>query len=151
MTLGKKLANYRKLSDLTQQQLGDYLNISAQAVSKWENDLAEPDLATLRALATLYKVSIDELIDLNEKTQPATASAAHAVDSEMIADTLSNVIDEKFKSTPETIGYCKVCGIAVTEENLGVREPLVKCKRCLEDEQLAQRREKEKRLVRKRS
>ena len=63
MALGKKLANYRKLAGLTQQQLGEQLNLSPQAISKWENDLAEPDLATLRTLADLYKVSVGELID----------------------------------------------------------------------------------------
>ena len=64
MTIGQKLAGYRKLSGMTQQQLGDYLNISAQAISKWEKDLSEPALATLRVLADLYKVSIDELLNL---------------------------------------------------------------------------------------
>lgn len=144
MTLGKKLSNYRKLADLTQQQLGDHLNLSAQAVSKWENDLAEPDLSTLRSLASLYKVSLDELIDLNNDAQPAMASVStYTVDSEAIADAVSTVIDEKLKAQ-ETIGYCKNCGIAVTEENLGVREPVVKCKKCLEAERLAEKREKDK-------
>ena len=40
MTLGKKLSSYRKIAGLTQQQLGEHLNLSAQAISKWENDLA---------------------------------------------------------------------------------------------------------------
>jgi transcriptional regulator with XRE-family HTH domain len=58
MSLGRKLANYRKLAGFTQQQLGEALNLSPQAISKWENDLAEPDLATLRALSELYKIPI---------------------------------------------------------------------------------------------
>ena len=62
MTTGMRLATYRKTNNLTQQQLGEQLNISAQAVSKWENDLAEPDIATLRKLATLYGVSINDLL-----------------------------------------------------------------------------------------
>ena len=63
MTLGKKLSCYRKLAGMTQQQLGAHLNLSAQAISKWEKDLTEPDLSTLRALAELYKVTVDELLD----------------------------------------------------------------------------------------
>ena len=62
MTTGARLATYRKLKNLTQQQLGEQLNISSQAVSKWENDLSEPDIATLRKLATLYGVSISDLL-----------------------------------------------------------------------------------------
>ena len=69
MTLGRKLAGYRKLAGFTQQQLGEHLNLSAQAISKWEKDLTEPDLATLRVLAELYKVTVDELLDLNSGFQ----------------------------------------------------------------------------------
>lgn len=117
MTLGKKLANYRKLSGLTQQQLGEQLNLSPQAISKWENDLAEPDLATLRTLADLYNVSVGELIN------PDTTV------SEPIAQEKSDVViikDEK----QETIGFCKNCGIAVTEETLGEKDPVILCKKC---------------------
>ena len=115
MSLGKKLSNYRKLAGLTQQQLGEELNLSPQAISKWENDLAEPDLATLRALAELYKVPIGELIDPN-----VGATTARAQDKrEAAAD------DEK-----EVIGFCKNCGITVTEENLAEKTPVILCKRC---------------------
>ena len=66
MTLGKKLAVLRKQHGLSQQNLGDELHVSAQAVSKWENDLAEPDLTTLKKLAQIYKVSIDLLLDADQ-------------------------------------------------------------------------------------
>lgn len=64
MTLGKRLSTFRKLAGLTQQQLSEKLSLSPQAISKWENDLSEPDIATLRALANLYEVSLGELVDL---------------------------------------------------------------------------------------
>ena len=54
--LGKKLAKYRRDAGYTQHQLGELLNVSAQAVSKWENDQAEPDLHTLRRLCLIYKI-----------------------------------------------------------------------------------------------
>ena len=53
----------RKKNYYTQQALGEKLNISAQAISKWENDLSEPDLATLKKLAELYNISVSEIID----------------------------------------------------------------------------------------
>ena len=63
MTLGKRLKLLRKMNYYTQQTLAQELNISAQAISKWENDLSEPDLATLRKLAELYKISLSELLE----------------------------------------------------------------------------------------
>ena len=80
MTTGERLATYRKMKNLTQQQLGDQLNISSQAVSKWENDLSEPDIATLRKLATLYGVSIGDLLgdEAAPEQSDATGSAAKA-------------------------------------------------------------------------
>lgn len=63
MTLGKRLSQLRKKNYYTQQELGQKLNISAQAISKWENDLSEPDLSTLRKLAELYDITISELLE----------------------------------------------------------------------------------------
>ena len=117
MTLGRKLANYRKLAGLTQQQLGERLNLSAQAISKWEKDLTEPDLATLRVLADLYKVTVDELLDLNSGFQNPNAGDAEVVQEE--------------KLFTQAIGFCKECGMTVTEENLGTTEPAVLCKKCV--------------------
>ncbi len=73
MTLGNILASKRKLANLTQQQVGDALNVSPQAVSKWENDLAQPDLIALKRLAELYNVPVSQLIDAADE-QAAEAS-----------------------------------------------------------------------------
>ena len=62
MTLGQRLAFHRKQKALTQQQLGEQLNVSAQAISKWENDQAEPDVATVLKLAQIYHISLDLLL-----------------------------------------------------------------------------------------
>lgn len=66
MSLGKKLAALRKSSNLTQEALGKQLDMSAQAVSKWENDLSEPDMATLKKLAAIYNVPIAEFFDAKD-------------------------------------------------------------------------------------
>ena len=71
MTLGQRLAFYRKKSCLTQQQLGKMINVSAQAVSKWENDQAEPDVAMICKLSQIYHISIDTL--LTGKDHPPVA------------------------------------------------------------------------------
>lgn len=62
MTLGKRIATLRKNQGWTQEQLGEKVGVSAQAVSKWENDLACPDITTLPLLADLFGITTDELL-----------------------------------------------------------------------------------------
>jgi len=60
-TFGKSIAKHRKARSETQEAAASALNISAQAVSKWENDACLPDAAILPALALHFGVSIDYL------------------------------------------------------------------------------------------
>ena len=134
MTLGRKLAGYRKLTGLTQQQLGEKLNLSAQAISKWEKDLSEPDLATLRALAEFYKVTVDELLDLNSGFTDPTV--------------LESELEQEEKINLMPIGFCKECGVTITEANVGKTEPVVLCKKCVTELDARAKRaaEEEKRI-----
>ena len=61
-TIGQKIAEKRKQMYLTQEELAFKLNVSPQAVSKWENDLSIPDVTLLIALSDLFNISLDELI-----------------------------------------------------------------------------------------
>ena len=72
MTLGQKIAQQRKAKGLTQEALAEALGVSAQAVSKWENDLTCPDIALLPKLAQLLGTSIDALL-AGEDSKPQTA------------------------------------------------------------------------------
>ncbi len=67
-TIGKKLYELRKQSGFTQDYVAEKLGVSAQAVSKWENDIACPDIMTLPHIAKLYNITIDELFK-NEDVQ----------------------------------------------------------------------------------
>lgn len=67
-TLGKRIAQLRKEKNLTQEDLAQKMDVSAQAVSKWENDLTCPDIASLPKLAQILEVTVDEL--LSGKTEP---------------------------------------------------------------------------------
>ncbi len=67
-TIGKKLCDLRKQSGFTQDYVAEKLGVSAQAVSKWENDIACPDIMTLPKIAELYGITIDELFK-NEEVQ----------------------------------------------------------------------------------
>lgn len=61
-TMGKRIAENRKRLGLTQDQLAEQLGVTAQAVSKWENDQSCPDIAMLPKLAEFFGISTDELL-----------------------------------------------------------------------------------------
>lgn len=63
-TLGKRISVNRKKLGLTQDKLAEQLGVTAQAVSKWENDQACPDIATLPKLAEIFGISTDELLGI---------------------------------------------------------------------------------------
>ncbi len=69
-TLGKRIADLRKSKELKQDDLAQMLNVSPQAVSKWENDQTCPDISLLPELARILGVSVDEL--LSGKSEPIT-------------------------------------------------------------------------------
>lgn len=79
MSLPEKLASLRKQKGLTQQNLAETLNVSRQAVSRWEVGAAVPTTDNLRVLSELYSVSVDYLLSdnatdfhENEETQRQT-------------------------------------------------------------------------------
>lgn len=51
MTLGQKIRNLRKDMDLSQELLGEILNVSRQAITKWETDAGVPDVSNLQELS----------------------------------------------------------------------------------------------------
>lgn len=63
-TLGENIARLRKGKGMTQEELANEMNISYQAVSKWENGISSPDISNIKRLALLFGVSIDMLFGL---------------------------------------------------------------------------------------
>jgi len=68
-SFGSRLARLRKEHDITQNDIAERLNISPQAVSKWENDITSPDIDTLIKLSEIFGVSVDELVG-NKHREP---------------------------------------------------------------------------------
>lgn len=61
-TIGKRISEYRREKNLKQEQLAEMLNVTPQAVSKWENDLTCPDISLLPGLAKIFGITVDELL-----------------------------------------------------------------------------------------
>ena len=65
---GNVISKLRKQHKLTQQELGKRLNVSYQAVSKWENNQSQPDLQTLELLVDVFGISLNEFFEMaNQK------------------------------------------------------------------------------------
>lgn len=63
--LGEKIRTLRKSKNISQEVLANYLGVSFQAVSKWENGDTLPDVTMIPAIAVFFEVSTDELFDFN--------------------------------------------------------------------------------------
>lgn len=61
-SIGNRITKYRKAKNLTQEELANQLGVSAQAVSKWENDISCPDISLLAQLCQVLGISTDELL-----------------------------------------------------------------------------------------
>ena len=95
-TLGRRIARLRLARTATQERLAKELNVSPQAVSKWENDINYPDISLLPDLARFLGVSVDELLSgasaSAQETEAAQESTAEVV--AVAADEPAEIIEE---------------------------------------------------------
>lgn len=63
--LPENLKKYRIIKDLTQEEVAEFLGITAQSVSKWERGESYPDITFLPALANIFETSVDLLIGMD--------------------------------------------------------------------------------------
>ena len=68
--IGDNIAYYRRLNAMTQEELAVRLNVSAQAVSKWEQRINLPDIMLLPEIADVFNINIDELFGRRVNTEP---------------------------------------------------------------------------------
>jgi len=99
MTLGQKLQLLRKQNNLTQEQLATQLYVSRQAVSKWEQDTAMPDVEKLLLISRRFDVSLDYL--LKEEIEK-DKSVIDTEKSDKIADTVIDIC----RKYGYLAGYC---------------------------------------------
>lgn len=62
MTFENMLRTYRKQLGLSQEKMAEKINVSRQAITKWESGKGMPDIMNLKSIADLFQVSVDELL-----------------------------------------------------------------------------------------
>lgn len=142
MNYGEKISRLRRAKGMTQEELGKVLNVTYQAVSKWERGESLPDFATMSQIAKFFQVPLDYFEDEKEIQQEAAFYDAAA-------------------DTATFIGMCTDCGKILKEDEVFATSPKIICKSCAEkqrqealqkqkDHEAAIKREKERAAERQR-
>lgn len=119
MTISEKIVALRKSNNMTQAELGTKLNVTFQAVSKWERGESYPDFETLSKMAKIFGVPISYFEDGGENMTETAATEAAAGPASAEGIDGSNVI-----------GFCKDCGKLVHTGEESCTTPVVICKSC---------------------
>lgn len=78
--MGRFIVDKRKALGLTQTQLSEKLNVSFQAISKWENGVTFPNIEILKDLASVLEVTVDEILSGSEKEENGLSYSKAGVD-----------------------------------------------------------------------
>ena len=92
MTIGKRIAMLRRQKGLKQEDLANELDVSPQAVSKWENDQTCPDISLLPRLAQLLGVSVDELLSGKKEDLPHTVQILPPEERKDLKDMMLRIV-----------------------------------------------------------
>ncbi|MDE6060904.1 MAG: helix-turn-helix transcriptional regulator, partial [Clostridia bacterium] len=125
---GRKIAALRKNKGMTQEELGKVLNVTYQAVSKWERGESMPDFMTMSQIAKHFQVPLNYFEDGAQEPQVA----GDVVEKSETADPVD---------VTKYIGICTVCGKMLEEGGEAQTSPKLVCKECFE------RKQKEARLL----
>ena len=63
MKLNEKIIELRKKNGLSQEEFGEKINVSRQAISKWESEQTKPDIDKIKEIAKQFNVSFDYLLN----------------------------------------------------------------------------------------
>ncbi len=102
-TLGRRIARLRLARTATQERLAKELNVSPQAVSKWENDINYPDISLLPDLARFLGVSVDELLSGASASAQESIAAQESATEKSAAEVVSVADDEPAEIVEESV------------------------------------------------
>ncbi len=111
MSYGKKIAYLRKTKNMTQSDLGTLLNVTFQAVSKWERDESSPDFETMSKMAKYFNVPLSYF----EEEQIVFEPALSVISPEQNA----------------VLGVCTQCGKMLHEGEQSEESEVLICKQCV--------------------
>ena len=121
MNYGEKIAYLRKSKGMTQEELGKVLNVTYQAVSKWERGESLPDFSTMSQIAKYFQVPLSYFED-----------GADSIPEPAPAEIHNNYVVPNIE-VPTYIGTCTECGrMLQSEDDVATTTPKLVCKTCAE-------------------
>lgn len=104
VAVGKTIAKLRQNKNMTQQQLAAALNVSHQAVSKWETGAALPDVQTLMTLTRLFGITMEQLLNgevPEDRIEPLKSASPFEEPIKNIGNFVDNIVSGIFKPQPK--------------------------------------------------
>ena len=140
--IGEKIKELRIKNNLTQKELANKLCVTAQAVSRWENNEVEPSVATIKEISSLFNVSVDSLFGKETPTE-----------KEVVTQVVTQYVEKESKPV---LAVCEICNKPIYDGKEIVRDYEKKSVRCISCEKKRQERRRKERyehgiLQRKRS
>lgn len=112
MQFGEKLRQLRQERGMTQKELAQRVNVSSQAISRWENSEVEPSLETLQALAGIFGVSMDALFGIETQAGASDTEKQNSQPNVNISMPQERVV----------LGVCEACNTPIYEKENIVRK-----------------------------
>ena len=145
---GTKIAQLRAANRMTQAELGAKLNVTSQAVSKWENGLSEPDIESIRKICQIFDITFDEFFG----AEPKQTDQEYPQETESTLSPTIAPATAPTQSQSVVLAYCDICDkplhdpkeYQVTIED-GVQHTT--CIECIPKKEEAKRKAREQQLA----
>ena len=135
------LKQLRLQKGLTQEQLADVFGVSAQAVSRWENNTSYPDITLLPGLAIYFNTSVDAIVGMDEIRKEETLRRIHGEINDLVISGQTEkavaLIRDSLKIYPKDSGLLMSLGEtlahqhddpAATQEAISIAERILQSK-----------------------
>ena len=114
INIGENLKQLRLQKGLTQEQLSEVFGVSAQAVSRWENNTSYPDITILPGLAIYFNTSVDAIVGMDEIRKDETIRKIHSEINDLVisgqTDEAIALIRNSLKMYPNDSGLLMALG-----------------------------------------
>ena len=118
INIGENLKKMRLSKDLTQEQLAEVFGVSPQAISRWENNTAYPDITILPGIAIFYETTIDSIIGMDDIRKTESINKIHNDVHILMRD---NKVDETITMLRDALKLYPNCFLGDLAETLAVK------------------------------